>query len=181
MENNLEQYYQDVYLRMLKHAEEALLLKIKEAVSAMSSQTAILIAKTSELAKAVYKGEEYMVEALSIRNGHMIVHIREICPERKTKAVPVKYVEFINIPKLVKNVIASTCFPDNLRMMAETFYGKPVEMFGQTLRIMEYLRRENGIRRDHYIFRLDNGEPIALTSHEIMKAAEQQTKNKAHQ
>lgn len=172
MEYSLEQYYQDVYLRNLNLAEKALLLKVKEAVSAMTSQTAVL-SYDPDTAKAVYKGQDYTVEALSIRNGHMLVHINPVNRKNNEKAVPVKDVKFSNLPVLVRNVIAATRFPECLRKKAETFYGRPIELFGQTLRIMGYVKRENGVRRDHYVFRLDNGDPIALTASEIRKAARQ--------
>lgn len=172
MEYDLEQYYQDVYLRSLKQAEKALLQKVKEAVSAMTWQTAVL-SYDPDAATAEYKGERYSVEALSIRNGHMVVHLKGLYQRNDGKTVPVKDVKFDSLSVLVRNVIAATRFPEGLRKKAETFYGKPVELFDQTLRIMGYVKRENGVRCDHYVFRLDNGDPVALTASEIRKAARQ--------
>lgn len=172
MEYDLEQYYQDVYLRNLNLAEKALLLKVKDAVSAMTWQTAVL-SYDPDTAKAVYKGQDYTVEALSIRNGHMVVHLKGLYQRSDGKTVPVKNVKFDSLPVFVRNVIAATRFPEGLRKKAETFYGKPVELFGQTLRIMGYVKRENGVRCDLYVFRLDNGDPVALTASDIRKAARQ--------
>lgn len=169
--NDLQAYYENTYLSAVKKADAALLLKVKEAISEMTFQTAVL-SYEPDAATAIYKGGQFTVEALSIRNGHMVVRLKGYCGTVK-ETVPIKNVTFDSIPVLIRNVIAATRFPENLRRKAETFYEKPVSLFGQTLRITGYIRRENCHRHDFYVFRLNNGDPIALTASQIKQAAKQ--------